>query len=246
VLQATQSVIESTFVGNVLRMKATGDRIKHVRKTEQLSQLDFARRVKVSRGAVANWERNLGIKTENLQAIAGEFNVSMEWLATGRGAPPEPKGSSVESENKTDAFALPFSGGRRLLPVYGKAVAGQEGRFVLNGTRVGEVISPPSLENVPDAYAVYVHGDSMEPRYFAGEVVWVHPHRPVRRGDFAVVQLSSGEGEPPEGLVKRFVSMDEERLVLEQFNPPPGGSTILTIPRLRVLSIHKVVGSIEG
>src|SRR5215471_12365645 len=61
-------------------------------------------------------------------------------------------------------------GGR--IPAYGQAVGGKDGEFILNGNRIVDVLAPPSLQGVPDAYAVYVVGDSMEPRYFAGEAVF--------------------------------------------------------------------------
>src|SRR5437899_2555864 len=54
------------------------------------------------------------------------------------------------------------------IPIYGQAVGGKDGEFVLSGNQVSEVLAPPSLSHVRDAYAVYVVGGSMEPRYFAG------------------------------------------------------------------------------
>ena len=41
----------------------------------------------------------------------------------------------------------------------------------LNGNQASEVLAPSTLAGVPGAYAVYVVGDSMEPRYFEGETV---------------------------------------------------------------------------
>lgn len=131
---------------------------------------------------------------------------------------------------------------RRRLPVYGLAVAGDDGRFELNGQRIADVLCPPSLENVRDAYAVYVHGSSMEPRYYPGETVWVHPHKPVSRGDFVVAQIRNDEpGDPPLGFVKQFISRNSRELLLEQFNPPEGQDRIMHFPADRVISVHKIV-----
>ena len=60
-----------------------GARIREVRGS--VTQETFGKRLGVSRGAVANWERGLGIKRDNMQAIAEKFRVSFEWLATGKG-----------------------------------------------------------------------------------------------------------------------------------------------------------------
>jgi len=147
--------------------------------------------------------------------------------------------------------ALPMANGeigepvrfpRRRLPVYGLAVAGDDGRFELNGQRIADVLCPPGLENVRDAYAVYVHGSSMEPRYYPGETVWVHPHKPVSRGDFVVAQIRNDEpGDPPLGFVKQFISRNSKELLLEQFNPPEGQDRIMRFPADRVISVHKIV-----
>jgi len=66
-----------------------GERIRHLR-TEILGisrQADFADRLGVTRGAVGNWEIGKGVKRANLERIAGEFQISFDWLSTGRGTP---------------------------------------------------------------------------------------------------------------------------------------------------------------
>src|SRR5579884_581422 len=111
------------------------------------------------------------------------------------------------------------SRGALWIPLYGHAVGGKDGEFILSGNQVSEVLAPPNLKGVPDAYAVYVVGDSMEPRYFAGEAVFVNPRLPVRRGHFVVAQIAVQEGEPPHAYIKRFVAREGRLLRLEQFNP---------------------------
>lgn len=128
------------------------------------------------------------------------------------------------------------------IPAYGHAMGGKDGQFILNGNKVADVLAPASLSGVPDAYAVYVAGNSMEIRYFAGEVVYVNPRLPVRRGDFVVAQIAASEGEAPYAYVKRFVTMDELRLKLEQFNP----KKTLTFPRSQVVSVHKIIMGGDG
>jgi len=128
------------------------------------------------------------------------------------------------------------------IPVYGHAVGGKDGEFVLTGNQVSEVPAPPSLSHVRDAYAVYVVGDSMEPRYFAGETVFVNPRLPISRGAFVVAQISKGEEPHPRAYVKRFVLQDAKRLRLEQYNP----KKILEFPASTVVAIHRIVMSSEN
>ena len=128
------------------------------------------------------------------------------------------------------------------VPLYGQAVSGKDGRFVWNGEKIRDVLAPPHLAKIRDAYAVGVVGDSMEPRYFAGEMVFVNPHKAARRGDFVVVQIKADEGNAPDAYIKQFVSMDDKRLVLEQFNPKKR----LTFKRSLVVSIHRIVMGGDG
>jgi phage repressor protein C with HTH and peptisase S24 domain len=128
------------------------------------------------------------------------------------------------------------------IPVYGQAVGGKDGEFVLNGNEVSEVLAPASLSTVPNAYAVYVVGDSMEPRYFAGETVFVNPRLPISKGAFVVAQISSGEEEVPHAYVKRFVSQDARRLRLEQYNP----KKVLEFPTSKVVTVHRIIMSGEN
>ena len=128
------------------------------------------------------------------------------------------------------------------IPVYGQAVGGKDGEFILSGNQVSEVLAPASLSNVPNAYAVYVVGDSMEPRYFAGETVFVNPRLPISRGAFVVAQISSGNEGASRAFIKRFVSQDSRRLRLEQYNP----KKTLEFPVSKVVSVHRVMMSGEN
>lgn len=152
-----------------------------------------------------------------------------------RPGPLEPRPRS----NVVGRTSMPMAG---TVPLYGVARGGPDGRFVLNGNKIADVLAPPKLASVPDAYAVYVVGDSMEPRYFSGEALFVHPRLPVRQGDFVVAQIAAEEGEPPEAYVKRFVSLDDKLLRLEQFNP----KKIMKFAARRLVSLHRIIMAGDG
>lgn len=213
-------------------------RIKAVRTHHGLTQEQFAKRLDgVTRGAVGNWERGLGIKRDNLDLIARKFEVSFEWLSTGRGKMDFVSGSTsfdlpnATIEDKVDGTAA-------VIPLYGHAVGGIDGEFVLNdGTKLADINAPPVLAGITGAYAVSVSGESMEPRYFDGEVVFVHPKRRPIKGDFVVAQIENPNDGPPLAYVKRLVRYNEGGLVLEQFNPPKE----LRFPAQAVRSVHVIV-----
>jgi phage repressor protein C with HTH and peptisase S24 domain len=168
------------------------------------------------------------------------FGVSLDWLIDGRGEF-TPAGGAELPPPRNGELGGPARFGARI-PAYGQAVGGRDGEFILNGNRIVDILAPPSLQGVPDAYAVYVVGDSMEPRYFAGEAVFVNPRLPVRRGDFVVAQIAVEDSAPPHAYVKRFVARDARTLRLEQFNP----KKTLEFPVARVITVHRIIMGGDG
>ncbi|HEV2098606.1 MAG TPA: LexA family transcriptional regulator [Stellaceae bacterium] len=74
---------------------------------------------------------------------------------------------------------------------------------------------PPQLADVLDGYGVYVEGDTMSPRFKAGELVYVDPVRPPGPGDDVVVHLATGQS-----FIGEFVRRDSTGIVCRQYNPP--------------------------
>lgn len=64
------------------------ERIKFLRKELDLSQADFAKRIKITQGHLSDIENGRKILTERtIKIICSEFNVSEAWLKTGEGEP---------------------------------------------------------------------------------------------------------------------------------------------------------------
>lgn len=127
---------------------------------------------------------------------------------------------------------------QRQIPVYGVAVGGDDGRMKFNGERLDMVGCPPELRAVPNAYAVYVAGDSMVPSFKPGQIAWVHPNRTARPGQDVIVQLHpEQDGDAPEGFIKELVKLTPSTVVVRQYNPPKD----ITFGRDDVKSLHVVV-----
>jgi phage repressor protein C with HTH and peptisase S24 domain len=180
-----------------------------------------------------------GLDLETALKYGEAFGVNGRWILYGEG--------KMEAMSGSGQNSLPNVGSRRdsvrlsarRLPVLGQGMGGKDGQFLMNGQVVDDVMCPPGLENVPGAYAVFVDGDSMEPRYKAGEVVYVHPNRPVRKGDYVVVQIKGEDNDQPLGYIKRYEAFTPSTLILSQHNP----SLELEFPRHTVVSVHRIVFS---
>lgn len=107
------------------------------------------------------------------------------------------------------------SAGRRI-PLIGLAQAGSEGYFDDGGYPVGggwDEISVPEVGD-PNAYALEIAGDSMDPVYRDGDVVIVAPGAPVRRGDRVVVRSQKGQV-----MAKELLRQSARRIELRSLNP---------------------------
>lgn len=106
----------------------------------------------------------------------------------------------------------------------------------MNGNILYEVMAPPVISHINNAYAVAVSGDSMAPRYEDGEICFVDPERRVRKGDYVIAQIRNEKEDEgaPLAFVKKFVKHNSIELVLEQFNPPKE----LRFPASSVVSVH--------
>jgi phage repressor protein C with HTH and peptisase S24 domain len=122
--------------------------------------------------------------------------------------------------------------------VLGRAQAGDGGVLVLDGTISDQVACPGALANVENAYAVEVVGDCMSPRYEPGELVFIHPSRPVHPGSYVLLHVSDGHNEIV-GMVKKYLRTTEADVIVEQLNP----AQELRFPRASVAKMHLVVGS---
>jgi transcriptional regulator with XRE-family HTH domain len=164
-------MIESTAQGMLASMKTVGSRIKHLRDLLDMTQEEFAAHLRAgskkktpTRGAVGNWERDQGIKTENLTLVADRTGVSFDWLANNKG--PAPRSAMTDSRR---IVAIDIIGGLHEgpeinfaddVPLVGYVGAGAEAHYY--------AVSDENLDRVraPDGAtehtkAVEIKGDSL-------------------------------------------------------------------------------------
>lgn len=226
-------------------MPVMGNRLKELRAWRGWRIADAAAALGYSYGGYTKLEAKPHLNTKVVERAAKVYGVPAD-VVMGN-APIEsdynPNTESPQSiqPNADRGGPVDLAGSGETLPVYGQARGGDDGEFVLNGSKLADLLTPPILRGVRDAYAVYVIGESMEPRYFAGEAVYVHPHLPVRREHFVVIQVRGAPGDPPHGYIKQYLGKDGTNVRLRQFNP----DRVVTFPESQVVSIHRIVHSGE-
>jgi phage repressor protein C with HTH and peptisase S24 domain len=173
-----------------------------------------------------------GLSPSGLARKAGldptAFNPSKRIGADGRARWPSTESISkvlAATGTTMEAFASLITGApalvrkpppARRIPLIGFAQAGSEGFFDDAGYPVGggwDEISMPDVGD-PNAYALEISGDSMEPVFRDGDMVIVSPAAPIRRGDRVVVKTRKGEV-----MAKQLVRQSARRVELASLNP---------------------------
>jgi phage repressor protein C with HTH and peptisase S24 domain len=214
------------------------NRIREVRRARGMSQQMLAGLVNVTQPSIDRLEKGgRKLSTVMLEQLATALEVSPADLLPVKddaGAAPGPLASAAQGA--AARALLPGVGAARDLPILGYVKAGTEGFFIVNGEVQGLAARPDLLQGVRDAYAVYVHDQSMFPAFEPGHLAWVDPLRPVKIGDAIVVQLNDGQA-----FIKRLKRRTEKFIICEQWNP----ATEIKYDAKKVRSIHLVVGSVR-
>lgn len=208
-----------------------------------------------SKDLIRGLYRNKGQRPQGrmLSGLATALQVSEVWLLHGDTASAQAAGLlPVETKAKPPrASAAPPSVAIMPLdvPVFGTAsgsiLGSGQGAWEMTPDPVDYVRRAPGLAAARDAYALYVENESMEPRFPPGELVIVHPGRPVRSGDAVVVQVQTANHTPIETFIKIMVGRTKRDLICRQYNPEAEihfrAKTVLSIHR--VLSMAEVLGA---
>ncbi len=219
------------------------------RQQQRLSQPGLAAQLGVTQQALQQLESGRTRSPRYLVKLARLMGVAAEPLSEGRWqappvglaeiTPPDPALADAAPPDAappdvTGAVAAPF--GARDLPVYASAQAGPDGMTV-SYEPIEWLERPAPLAAVPNAFAMYVVNDSMEPRFRQGDLLLIHPQRPIRRGQTVLIIQRDAAGEE-RAYVKELLQLGADRVTLRQLNP----ETTLTLPRASISGLHLVVG----
>ena len=113
---------------------------------------------------------------------------------------------------------------------------GAHGSFILTRNDIDLVRCPPRLSAARGTYVLFIEGDSMSPRYEPGELIYVSPHRPARKGDDVLIIVRDGDGEQT-AYIKRLLKRGGKEVIAEQFDPPRE----IRFPTASIEAIHLVL-----
>ena len=177
-------------------------------------------------------------RIDTMRKVAAALGTTPEWLMGLEGAAAPAISTDVRPANVPlpTRFDMPDD-----VPVRGTAAGSHlKGAFQFTSDAIDYVRRPPALMGARDIYALYVEGSSMEPQYFPGDLVYVHPHKPPRVGDVIVVQAAVDDVNV-EATLGVYLKRTEQFVVIQKRNP----EAQVQLKRERVKAIHKVLTTNE-
>lgn len=241
---------------------ALSDRIRAaLANRSDLSQSGLAKACGISRASVNAWVNGKtdSIDGKYLTTAAAYLGVTAHWLSTGKGAMETPFShfneeegiwvmshvgrpvfpqSSMERDEPDNVAPAPALKPRKGIPVVGEVKGGDDGYLDELQYPVGHgdgVVEYPTQD--ANAYALRVRGDSMHPRYRAGEFIVVEPSIEPQPGDDVVVSMADGRK-----LLKELNWRRDGDVQLLSVNNHFGP---LTLPESEVQCIQLVAGRVR-
>ena len=211
---------------------------------------EFRERARLSMQALADRAGTTASQINKLEK--GERRLTVDWMVRlARALEIDPKelvefetfrppGGGISDVGLPRTLAgTPIDLGSPDLPVLGRAQGGPQGVLMLPVEQqpVDWTYRPPQLRKVKDAFAVFAYDDSMHPMYKHGQVLWIHPHLPIKPGDGVLVVKASDEA-----LIKEFVRRSDVEIVLRQYRPR---EEEFSIPTGEVRMMHRVIGALD-
>jgi len=181
-----------------------GQRIRALRRSKKLTQVQLAKVAGVSSPAVTEWEKDsYQPKAASLEAMANEFGVSTEYILTGKGD-------------------LAFNNARNIAPVIPKMAPVlswvQAGVFTnvqaVDMSQVEEWLPLP--EDCENCFYLKVQGLSNYPIFHEGDYILVDPsvqYSDMQSGDMIVVRKHD------DATFKRLVIETDGSKYLQALNP---------------------------
>lgn len=225
-------------------MEEIGEILRKYRKAAKLTQQNVADALGVNRVSVTQWENgDAKPAITRLAALASLYGVPTDALLAN--APSGAVTSAPRFKNdvkQADVEPPSMYSMPKDVPVLGSAACNHTlGAFQLEARVIDYVRRPPGLFGSKDVYGLYMEGNSMEPKFLTGDLVFVHPGRPARIGDAVVVQFIKEDGDYPQAMIGVLYRRTADNVELQKYNPP----AIIKIPAKTVQLIHRILTNNE-
>ena len=208
---------------------------KTLETTEGLTQKGLAERMGINPAAVNRMlygRRN--IMAEEIPIIENYLGVR---LSLSTSAVSTNTKYRQEQDAPSDTLAVPWLSSpenKGKVPVYGIAAGESRKELIFSADNIIDwVLRHPEQSGIGNAFAIYVSSNTMEPRYFQGELIYLHPGRPPEMNRDCIIEMKNGAV-----YVRHFMRWNKDKIRIAQFNPPEEKDIL----RDEIKAVYAVVG----
>ncbi|PSV11684.1 phage repressor protein [Photobacterium kishitanii] len=187
------------------------ERTLNRRKELNLTQDDVAKATGTTRVSISNIELgiSLNVRASTLFALAEALNCDAEWLLNGV----EPKPTVVPLQNNSDQNEIALEPVAKYVPLINWEQACSWTPTNIDIESASKLPCPVKCSD--RTFALEVQGESMEPRFEAGDFIFVDPEQlEPSPGQFIIVQLAVNTP----AILKEFQMLDGYK-ILKALNP---------------------------
>ncbi|MBX7146779.1 MAG: hypothetical protein K1X44_05670 [Alphaproteobacteria bacterium] len=153
---------------------------------------------------------------------------------------PSEQKSSLKTSKKRTAFGKENWFNKLVsnqdLPIYGTVKGGLDPNSIDWIYPALWVPMPDELNKVSGSFGLFITDQTMEPRYYQGEIVYCHPQRPLTKNCYVIIVTKEQKT-----LVRRLINQTADTIDVAQLNP-----YILSTLTIDVIDkIYRIVGSRE-
>jgi SOS-response transcriptional repressor LexA len=194
-------------------MKTLGERLRYARNLRGMSQDDLFDASGVKQGTISKLERGDQSRTTFTPELAKALNVPHDWLTTGSGKEPS-IGDNAPSATTLDNNVSPVEIKGRV-PLISWVQAGDWSEaFDPYEVGQGEEWLPAPDGCGTNTYALRIQGESMEPEFSDGEIVFVDPDREPQNKSYVIVRMEDDNTTTFKQLI-----LERDRAFLKPLNP---------------------------
>lgn len=221
-------------------------------KPDELTEAKWAAKAKVSRSYFQDLKtKGTRPRVDTLEKILSVVHMTPAQFHAMLGEPV----TEMPLQNVVEGPAVPYRQRSlpRDVPVLGTAEGGLydpengssgtsvEATSMMPSEIVDYIRRPIGISDRRQVYALFIVGQSMEPRYLDGEPVFVDPNRTPAIGDHVVIQLQESDGADGSRIVRALVKRLERRtadfIELLQYEP----RQTFRIPRAQIAAMHRII-----
>lgn len=213
--------------------------LRQWRKSHGLTQGALAKKLNVTAATVSRWEKGLmapqPAHIQQIEKIFQDAPLAKSALLKATSLAPNSNGTASPAAQPHTSQTASID--EEITPIY-LCKKDKDGKLSLyNSTIIEEVQTPTPLKKVTGGFGIYMPNEEMDPTFKTGDLLFIHPNKPVNIGDDVLLLLREKGRTQPTALIRRLEEKLGTSLKFRQWTPYKDESH----PTQQIVQCYKIV-----